>query len=232
MEALVRWDHPVHGLLPPDRFIPLAEQTDLIEPLTTWVIRSALADAARFGAGDVDATMAVNVSARNLARTGFAEQVVAALQEQRYPPAPPLRRDHRDRADDRSRPAPPSALDETARRRGVRSASTTSVSARHRSAICPPLPIDELKIDRSFIADMLANKAHAAIVRSIVDLGHNLGFHVVGEGVEDDTVLGALAATGCDVAQGYLIARPMPADELIAWLDGTRRANPVGSPSR
>ena len=94
------------------------------------------------------------------------------------------------------------------------------------------LPIGELKVDRSFIADMLENKAHAAIVRSIVELGHNLGFHVVGEGVEDDTVLGALAATGCDVAQGYLIARPMPADELMDWLDGTRRANPVGSPSR
>jgi predicted signal transduction protein with EAL and GGDEF domain len=79
-------------------------------------------------------------------------------------------------------------------------------------------PIHELKIDRSFIADMIDHHGHAAIVHSIVELGHNLGFHVVGEGVETNEVLARLASTGCDVAQGYFFARPMPSEDLIPWL--------------
>jgi EAL domain-containing protein (putative c-di-GMP-specific phosphodiesterase class I) len=79
------------------------------------------------------------------------------------------------------------------------------------------LPLEELKIDRSFVADITTNAAHMAIVRSIVDLGHNLGFRVVAEGVETDEVLGALSDTQCDLAQGFLIARPMALAKLIAW---------------
>jgi EAL domain-containing protein (putative c-di-GMP-specific phosphodiesterase class I) len=90
------------------------------------------------------------------------------------------------------------------------------------------LPIHELKIDRSFIADMLVHPAHAAIVSSIVELGHNLGFHVVGEGVETPEVLAGLAATGCDVAQGYLFARPMAPDLLGPWLAWVA-AQPTGA---
>jgi diguanylate cyclase len=91
---------------------------------------------------------------------------------------------------------------------------TGQTSLRYLSA----LPIDEIKIDCSFISDMTVNTGHRAIVRSIVDLGHNLGIHVVGEGVETEEVASALTATGCDVAQGYLYARPMPAKELSDWL--------------
>ena len=80
------------------------------------------------------------------------------------------------------------------------------------------LPVHELKIDKSFVMDMLANPAHAAIVRSIVDLGHNLSLQVVGEGVETDDVFATLREAGCDLAQGYLLARPMPAEQLRGWL--------------
>jgi EAL domain-containing protein (putative c-di-GMP-specific phosphodiesterase class I) len=89
--------------------------------------------------------------------------------------------------------------------------------------------VHELKIDRSFIADMLVNPAHAAIVRSIVDLGHNLDLHVVGEGVESDAVWESLRVTGCDSAQGYLLARPMPVDQLAGWLENTGTAPLSGS---
>ena len=89
------------------------------------------------------------------------------------------------------------------------------------------LPIDELKIDRSFICDMLENAAHAAIVRSIVDLGHNLAVRVVAEGVETSETLTALRAVGCDLAQGYLFARPMPADQLRVWLASVAPAQPL-----
>jgi EAL domain-containing protein (putative c-di-GMP-specific phosphodiesterase class I) len=83
------------------------------------------------------------------------------------------------------------------------------------------LPIDELKIDKSFVTDMTFNPAHAAIVRSVVELGHNLAFRVVAEGVETQVVLSDLAEAGCDLAQGYLFARPMPADALVGWLRAT-----------
>jgi diguanylate cyclase len=85
------------------------------------------------------------------------------------------------------------------------------------------LPIGELKIDRSFIADMIEEPGHAAIVHSIAELGHSLGFRVVGEGIETREVLDALAASGCDVAQGYFFARPMPAEELVRWLAEQRQ---------
>ncbi len=227
MEALVRWQHPVHGMLFPDRFIPLAEQTDLIDPLTAWVVRQALADCAVFNTRTPDLTMAVNVSARNLGRPGFAEQMVAALDESGIPP-------HQLSVE----------ITETALLTDPARAAT--VLARLRAVGVPisiddfgtgqtslgylsTLPISELKIDRSFIADMLDSPAHAAIVRSIVDLGHNLGFRVVGEGVEDETVLTGLAATGCDVAQGYLIARPMPAEQVTGWLERARSQSTVGT---
>src|SRR6185437_13385273 len=87
------------------------------------------------------------------------------------------------------------------------------------------LTVHELKIDRSFVADLVTNSAHAAIVRSIVDLGHNLGLSVVGEGVETAGILACLRRTGCDVAQGYLLAHPMPVDQLAQWLHSARPAS-------
>ena len=87
------------------------------------------------------------------------------------------------------------------------------------------LPLDELKIDRSFVGDMLDNAAHAAIVRSIIDLGHNLGLRVVGEGVETDPTLASLNESGCDVVQGFLFARPMPVEALQSWIRGTDRGS-------
>jgi diguanylate cyclase len=103
-------------------------------------------------------------------------------------------------------------------RQGVRVSIDDFGSGQTSLGYLATLPIHELKIDRSFIADMLVNPSHAAIVRSIVDLGHNLALRVVGEGVETAETLTALSLVHCDLAQGYLIARPMPAEQLVAWL--------------
>ena len=217
VEALVRWQHPTLGLLQPDRFIPLAEQTDLIDRLTEWVVGRALRDLSNFGPGSQRLTVAVNVSARNLSSTVFASRIVEALEAAHVEPhrlfievtetalmTDPIRA-----------AAVLSELDRAGVRLSIDDFGTGQTSLGYLST----LPIHELKIDRSFITDMLEHNGHAAIVRSIVDLGHNLGFTVVGEGVETRAVLDELAAADCDVAQGFLFTRPIPVDALISWLD-------------
>lgn len=225
VEALVRWQHPTQGLLYPDRFIPLAEQTDLIDKLTEWVVANALSDLARFGPRTDHLTVAVNVSARNLGRAGFAQQVVAALGDAGVA-AERLYVEVTETAlmTDPERAA--SALVEL-NEAGVRVSIDDFGSGQTSLGYLSTLPIHELKIDRSFIADMTADAGHAAIVRSIVELGHNLGFHVVGEGIETDDILASLAATGCDLAQGYLFARPMPLEQLAEWLIHMNALAPV-----
>jgi diguanylate cyclase (GGDEF)-like protein len=216
-EALVRWQHPVLGLLAPDRFVPLAEQTDLIDQLTNWVLRRALNDMKEFGPSARGLIVAVNVSARNLSRDGFAATVVETLRATGVPPD----RLYIEITETALMTDPPRAavtlaqLDDAGVLLSIDDFGAGQTSLGYLST----LPIHELKIDRSFVTDMLTSHGHAAIVNSIVELGHNLGFTVVGEGVDNADVLRALATTGCDVAQGYLFTRPMPAAALSAWLD-------------
>jgi EAL domain-containing protein (putative c-di-GMP-specific phosphodiesterase class I) len=212
----VRWNHPSLGLLYPDRFIPQVEQTDLIDRLTGWVVRRALEDLTHFGPDADDLTVAVNVSARNLGRAGFAGKIVATLDEVGVS-ADRLYIEVTETAlmTDPTRAATVLAeLDAAGVQVSIDDFGTGQTSLGYLST----LPIGELKIDRSFIADMIEEPGHAAIVRSITQLGHSLGFRVVGEGIESREVLDALAATGCDVAQGYFFARPMPAGDLVRWL--------------
>ncbi|MDQ1501292.1 MAG: diguanylate cyclase [Actinomycetota bacterium] len=219
VEALVRWQHPVHGLLAPDRFLPLAEQTDLIDALTYWVLARALRDLRDLGPSAGELAVAVNVSARNLARSDFAAHVVKILDDVGVP-ATRLIVEITETAllTDPSRAA--TVLTELATA-GVR-ISLDDFGKGHTSlGYLAALPVHELKIDRAFVSDMLANPAYAAIVRSIVDLGHNLSLRVVGEGVETTEILTRLKDSGCDVAQGYLIARPMPIGQLGPWLENT-----------
>jgi diguanylate cyclase (GGDEF)-like protein len=216
LEALVRWQHPGRGLVPPDRFIPLAEQTDLIDTLTSWVLRTALRDLQRLGADGEHLSVSVNVSRRSLGQERFADDVIAALTELGVAPerltieitetaifADP------DRALGTLRRLADTGVKVSVDDFGRGYTSLGSLSA---------LPIHELKVDKRFVLDMLENPAHAAIVRSIVDLGHNLGLRVIGEGVETESVLSTLRSYGCDLAQGFLLARPMPPAELAAWL--------------
>jgi diguanylate cyclase (GGDEF)-like protein len=216
VEALVRWQHPARGLLPPDRFLPLAEQTDLIDALTDWVLRAALAEIRALREVGCDLTVAVNVSARNIARADFAQQVIRAL------------RDAGVAADRLIIEVTETALlvdPEQAARvlaeladAGVKTSLDDFGRGQTSLGYLSALPIHELKIDRSFVTDMRQNPAHAAIVRSMIELGHNLSMRVVAEGIETPDVLVELGEYGCDLAQGYLLARPMPVAQLDQWL--------------
>jgi diguanylate cyclase (GGDEF)-like protein len=222
IEALVRWQHPAHGLLYPDKFLPLAEPTDAIDKLTRWVIRTALADVRELTAGSWDMCVAVNVSARSISRTSFATDVLQALEDLDVAP---------DRliievTETALLSDPQRAADVLARlaAAGVRVSLDDFGTGQTSLGYLSALPIHELKIDRTFVGDMLHNQAHAAIVRSIIDLGHNLELRVVGEGVETDLILACLQDSGCDVAQGYLLARPMPREQIEPWLRAAPRS--------
>jgi diguanylate cyclase (GGDEF)-like protein len=216
VEALVRWQHPTHGLLYPGRFLPLAEQTDVIEKLTSWVLRTALAEIDALGPSFAGLCVAVNVSARNIGRAGFADDVIQILNELEVP-ATRLIVEVTETALLTDPEHAATVLTKLAAA-GVR-VSIDDFGRGHTSlGYLSDLPIHELKIDRSFVSDMPSNHAHAAVVRSIVDLGHNLALRVVGEGVETEDVLSRLRECDCDIAQGFLLARPMPKEALVAWL--------------
>ncbi len=217
VEALVRWQHPEHGLLPPDRFLPLAEQTDVIDRLTDWVLHSAL-QTLRVLDGSSPRTLkvAVNVSARSVCRSDFARRVIQTLHDLDIP-AERLIIEVTESAllTDPGRAA--KVLDELSKA-GVKISIDDFGQGQTSLGYLSALPVDELKIDKSFVMDMLQNPDHAAIARSIIDLGHNLKLRVVGEGVESDEILDALQTAGCDVAQGFSLARPMALEVLVDWL--------------
>jgi diguanylate cyclase (GGDEF)-like protein len=216
VEALIRWLHPGRGLVPPDGFLPVAEQTGLIDPLTRWVLATALAQVVAWGDEFDGLTMAVNVSARNLARADFADTVLGELAAAGVP-ADRLVLEITETA---LMTDPEVAADVLARlsTAGVRISIDDFGQGQTSLGYLATLPLHELKIDKSFVDDLPANPAHAAIVRSVVDLGHNLGLQVVAEGVETHEIVAVLIGLGCDIAQGYLLSRPMPAGDLPSWL--------------
>jgi diguanylate cyclase (GGDEF)-like protein len=220
VEALIRWQHPARGMVAPDAFLPVAEQTGLIDALTGWVLAAALTQIVAWGPVFEGLSMSVNVSARNLARLDFADTVLTALATAGVP-ASCLVVEITETA---LMTDPEVAGDVLARLSvaGVRISVDDFGQGQTSLGYLSTLPLHELKIDKSFVSDLPHNPGHAAIVRSVVDLGHNLGLQVVAEGVETQETVALLTATGCDVAQGYLLARPMPAADLEPWLDSHR----------
>jgi diguanylate cyclase (GGDEF)-like protein len=216
VEALVRWPHATRGMIPPDAFIPLAEQTGVIGPLTDLVIRKALLQAADWRARAIHLTIAVNVSATNLHEPGWTEGVLAALERHGVRPdrfVIEITEDVLMMDADRSI----AALD-TLSAAGVRISLDDFGTGYSSLAYLKQMRVDELKIDRSFVFGMNTNATDAAIVETAVDLGRRLGIAVVAEGVEDAATLRRLTEFGAGGAQGYHIARPMPASALDAWL--------------
>jgi diguanylate cyclase (GGDEF)-like protein len=214
VEALVRWRHPQHGFVPPDEFIGLVERTELIEPLTEFVLRLAGAGALR--SREAHVRLAVNVSARSLLDPSFAQRVLDVIADVRLPPSQ-LELEVTERAlvtePERSR----LTIDEL-RAAGVHIAIDDFGSGYSSYQTLRDLDVDRVKIDRVFVAGMLTNPRDLAIVQSVVNLAHRLGVEVVGEGVESVDIWNALATVGCDVAQGFGIARPMPLADLRGWL--------------
>jgi diguanylate cyclase (GGDEF)-like protein len=216
VEALVRWPDPERGLVPPADFIPLAESTGLIKPLTVYVLRTALAQVRAWLDRGLEVPVAVNLAARSLLDAAFPERVAALLEEAGVPASLlELEVTETMMLEDPTRSLEVlTRLDEMGIALSIDDFGTGYSSL----AQLKRLPVRTLKIDRGFVASMCRDDRDAFIVRSSIQLGHNLGLAIVAEGVEDGPTLAALGALGCDSAQGYLIKRPCPADELTAWL--------------
>jgi diguanylate cyclase (GGDEF)-like protein/PAS domain S-box-containing protein len=219
VEALVRWRHPIHGLLMPADFMDEAERSELIEPLTTWVLDEALRQQREWCDAGLDLTMAVNISARSLMRGSDLPDTVAKLTESWGIPPGRLILELTERAIiDADVPDVLELLHAMGEHLAIDDFGTG-----HSSLVyLQRLPIDEVKVDRSFVTNLATAPGDAVIVRSTIDLAHNLGLTVVAEGVEDETALAMLIEYGCDSAQGYFFSRPCPADELTAWLTESR----------
>ncbi len=217
VEALVRWDHPKHGLLAPDRFIPLAEQTGLIRPLARWVLEAALRESRRWYMAGQDISVAVNLSMRNLHDPEIAETIRELLGKLGVPPIRlMIEITESSLMADAAR-----AMDVLTRVRnmGVGISIDDFGTGYSSLAYLKRLPVDELKIDRSFVSHMASDENDLVIVRSTIGLAHDLGLTVVAEGIEDLDTWALLEQLGCDVAQGYLVSHPLPADELNEWLN-------------
>ena len=216
VEALVRWRHPRQGLLAPDRFIGLAEQGGLIKSLTSWVLDRAVNDCRSWKTNGRALSVAVNLSARNLQDPLLADHIVQLLERVGLPP---------DRLEleltESAVMADPRRAVETLERldaSGVPLAIDDFGTGYASLAYLRKLPVSQLKIDKSFVMAMAGSEEDKVIVRSTSDLGHSLGLQVVAEGVEDKATWDMLGDFGCDAAQGYYMARPMPGPDLAAWL--------------
>jgi len=229
VEALVRWRHPRHGAIAPSEFIPLAEGTGLIKPLTTWVVGEALRQCRSWKRSGFLLPVSVNLSAWSLHDEGLARTIAALLETHGVAPAW-LRLEITESALMADVDRAGEVLSELVAL-GVHVSVDDYGTGYSSLAYLKRLPVDELKIDRGFVRDLGYDETDAAIVRSTVALGHALGLRVVAEGVEDEDAWGMLAEMGCDTAQGYYVCRPLPAPKLRRWLRDTAWATIASSAS-
>ena len=216
VEALVRWEHPEQGFIPPDLFIPLAEHAGLIRPLTEHVLDTAIAEAAGWAAHGIPLQLAVNISVFDLYAQGFAPYVASRLAAHRLrPELLQLEVTESVLMADPDRAMPTlTALHDL----GVTLSLDDFGTGYSSLARLRRLPVTELKIDRSLTARVAEDPDDMAIARSVVDLARALGLSVVAEGVETEDAWRCLRMMGCDLAQGWYLSRPMPADNLLPWL--------------
>jgi diguanylate cyclase (GGDEF)-like protein len=218
VEALVRWIHPERGLIPPNDFIPLAEQTGLIDRLTVYVLDEALRQCSEWREQGLDLAVAVNLSARNIADGDLPDLIHGLLADHDVDPSRlVLELTESTLMID---PARAKEVLERLHAMGVALAIDDFGTGYSSLSYLSELPVTELKIDRSFVMSMATSDDDAFIVRATIDLGRNLGLRVVAEGVETESVWNRLAELGCDVGQGYYLSRPVPADELTSWMLG------------
>jgi diguanylate cyclase (GGDEF)-like protein/PAS domain S-box-containing protein len=214
VEALVRWNHPREGLLPPDRFIPMAEEMGIIHPLTAWVLDAALGQLGKWLAAGLDVSVSVNVSPRAIEDHSMEEIVGRALASSS---ADPLRLTLEITEGVAMAAAAGKALHRL-RELGVRLALDDFGTGYSSLLYLMRLPVNEIKIDQSFVSGLASDPDSAAIVRSAVGLGHNLGLRVVAEGLQDRAAEDILVEAGCDAAQGVLVGRPAAEPEITALL--------------
>ena len=223
VEALLRWQHPSLGNVPPGEFIPLIEQTALIRPLTDWVLVKSIAQARAWNLAGLDIRVSVNASALNLDEKDFAERLLQKVREAGLSPQH-LELEFTESAVARN----PTRVVEQLRalkEAGIAIAIDDFGTGYSNLAYIRQLPISILKIDRSFVMDLPTSQTNKTLVRTIITMAHDLGYRVVAEGIEDRQTYDLLTAWGCDEGQGYHMAKPMPARGLPGWmLTATHRA--------
>jgi diguanylate cyclase (GGDEF)-like protein/PAS domain S-box-containing protein len=216
VESLVRWRHPRRGLMTPENFVPLAEQTGLIQPLTSWVYGQALQQCRTWKDHGLSVNVAINESMRNLHDPELPERLGRLLMDHLLEPADVTIEitESMIMADPQRALQVVTGLSDMGITLSIDDFGTgySSLSYLRR------LPVDEIKVDKSFVLDMVRDENDATIVRSTIDLAHNLGLTVVAEGVETEAMWEALTTLDCDVAQGYYVAHPMPAPAFERWL--------------
>ena len=222
VEALVRWQHPTRGLLLPDAFLPLVEDSGLMQDLTDAVLELSLDQVRAWRDAGRHLSVAVNLSASSLVDADLPQRVWTALCD-RHLPADALELEITEDFLMGDRVRAREILNEL-RRLGIRVAVDDFGTGYSSLAYLRELPIDELKLDRSFVKPMADDPRAAAIVRSTIDLAHSLGMTMVAEGVEDEYTASQLALSSCDTMQGFLYSKALPAWELERWMDERDRA--------
>jgi diguanylate cyclase (GGDEF)-like protein len=225
VEALLRWNHPVRGLVSPDEFIPLAQQTGLIKPLTLYVLDEALTQCRAWQSAGLTLAVAVNLSVRNLLDNDFPKQVKRLLQKHEVDPA--LLQLEITESTMLSDPVRTKRVLDKLAAMGIALSIDDFGTGYSSLSYLSQLPVNEIKIDRSFVMNMTESDNDAVIVRSTIDLARNLNLQVVAEGVETEQAWDELSELGCTLAQGYYLTRPVPADELTQWLR-RRPSQPTG----
>jgi diguanylate cyclase (GGDEF)-like protein/PAS domain S-box-containing protein len=215
-EVLIRWNHPTRGLLEPASFVPIAERTGLIKVITDWVLDRALRQCREWQDAGAPIHIAVNVSAKSLLEETLPSKVQSLLEKWNVDPR--FLKIEITESSIMADPAHALAILSMLQSMGVRLSVDDFGTGYSSLTHLRELPIDEIKVDKSFVLGMMTSDADAAIVRTVIDLAHNLGKQVCAEGVEDADTLKRLEEMGCDLAQGYFISRPIPAAALMTWL--------------
>jgi diguanylate cyclase len=215
-EALVRWRHPKFGLIMPDEFIGLVERTRLVRPLTQWIMERAFADCRTLHESGLDLTVAINLSAKDLHDPELPDRIVGVMAKTEVQPQWFIF----EITESSIIVDPDRVLNVLERINGLGfGLSIDDFGTGYSSlAYLRKLPVNELKIDRSFVRDLAEGQKDDVIVRATVQLAHNLALTVTAEGVEDAATLAALRDCGCDRAQGYHLSRPVPLGSFLQWL--------------
>jgi diguanylate cyclase (GGDEF)-like protein len=225
VEALLRWQHPTRGLLPPAEFLPLLEQTGLIQPLTRWVLRQAAQQAAVWRRSGMPLTVAVNISTRSLLSPALPATVLSIVAGADLP-ASSLELEITETVIMANAELAAQVLAQL-RARGVE-VSIDDFGAGYTSlSHLKTLPVRALKIDRGLVTHMLERPHDEVITEALIELGHRLGLTIVAEGVETEEVRDRLAMLFCDEAQGFLLSRPVPAPAVEGWLTAWRAEHPT-----
>jgi diguanylate cyclase (GGDEF)-like protein/PAS domain S-box-containing protein len=215
-EVLLRWNHPNRGLVSPAAFIPIAERTGLIKPMTDWIIDRMLRQCRQWHDTGAPVHVAVNISAKSLQDQSLPVKIQAALDKWRIDPR--YVKVEITESSIMADPAHALAITSMLQSMGVRLSLDDFGTGYSSLSNLRQLPVDELKIDKSFVIGMSGSEADASIVRTMIDLAHSLGKQVCAEGVEDEETFRRLGDMGCDLAQGYWISKPKPAAEFLEWL--------------